>query len=174
MPWAPSPPRSGPRRSPHWSQPSCRAWESVGHWGPQIPGLGEGLRSPCPCPVPRPPHRLPQPARPSSLQPGVQTGALGIGEATAGAPGPGPDAGGNHVAPSQPEGGGRVAPAKTASGGKGQGEGLCHYVLPGGPQDLGCMKRWSLLRKLPFRQKRPSRSLLEPPLREAQKLGLRR
>lgn len=51
LPWATSPPRSGPRRNPHWSQQrdQCRAWENVGHWRPQIwARKGSGVSSSSP------------------------------------------------------------------------------------------------------------------------------
>ncbi|CAI9154390.1 unnamed protein product [Rangifer tarandus platyrhynchus] len=60
-----------------------------------------------------------------------------------------------------------------ASGGKAEGEGLCLCVLPGGPQDPGSRKTWSLLRKQSLRQKQLNRSLLET-LEETGKLGVRR
>lgn len=84
----------------------------------------------------------------------------------------------NHVAPgSFPPSpgvvGGRVVPAKTAFRGKAEGEGLCLCVLPGGPQDPGSRKKWSLLRKQSLRQKQLNRSFLQT-LEETRKLGVRR
>ena len=69
--------------------------------------------------------------------------------------------------------GGRVVQAKAPSGGKAEGEGLCLCVLPGGPQDPGSRKTWSLLRKQSLRKKQLRRSLLET-LEETRKLGVRR
>lgn len=156
----------------------------MGLWSPQVPGLGRGSVGHFPqahptlppYPVPRPSCWISHPVRLSFLQPGVQTWPLRIRGGERVSPWPEPrrwrkSCGTGSLPPSL---GVRVVPAKIAPGGKGQGEGLYHCVMPGGPQDPGSRKRWSLLMKFPFRQKQLSKRMLEKRIEKARKLVIRR